>query len=94
MLEKKIEEKLIQIVEKKKGWCIKFLPFVITGFPDRIVLLPGAIIFFVELKAPDKKNNLSARQKFVRRKLEGLGFQYRVVYSLETLEEFKTEISR
>lgn len=71
----KIETKLKEIVEKKeKGLCIKLLPWVFTGLPDRMCLFPGGIIVFVETKSPGK--DLSPRQRWVRDKFVSLGFDY------------------
>lgn len=50
--ESRIESYLRTRVKSIGGLCIKFVP-VIAGMPDRIVLLPGGRVFFVELKAPD-----------------------------------------
>ena len=48
-----------------------------NGVPDRIVLLPGGRIAFVELKAPGK--NLRPLQLKRKRQLERLGFSVYVV---------------
>ena len=55
MLEKAIERKLVQAVKAQGGICPKFVSPGTDGMPDRIVLLPGGHIGFVEVKAPGKK---------------------------------------
>ena len=55
MLEKKIEQKLVKAVKKEGGLCLKFVSPGMDGMPDRIVLMPGGRIAFVEVKAPGKK---------------------------------------
>ena len=55
MLEKAIERKLVQAVKAQGGICPKFVSPGTGGMPDRIVLLPGGHIGFVEVKAPGKK---------------------------------------
>lgn len=55
MLEKDVEQRLVQSVKNAKGICMKFVSPGIDGVPDRLVLLPGRKIAFVELKAPGKK---------------------------------------
>ena len=54
MRENKIEAKLKQMVEKQGGIAPKFVSPGLSGMPDRLVLLPGGQIAFVEVKAPGK----------------------------------------
>lgn len=53
------------------GKAYKFVSPGNTGVPDRLVCLPGGVMFFVELKAPGRKPSpvQQARQK----ELEALG---------------------
>jgi hypothetical protein len=81
MNEKRIEKRLVDGVKRLGGIALKFWPISFSGFPDRIVLLPGGRINFVELKTTGK--TLRPRQKIVRRLLERLGFQ---VYKIDTIE--------
>ena len=76
MLEKEIESKLIKPVKGMGGLCLKFVTPGFTGVPDRIILLPGAHILFVETKKPGKKER--PRQTLVQGILRRLGFK---VYS-------------
>lgn len=77
MREKQIEKKLITEVKKCGGICPKWVSPGFDGVPDRIVLLPGMKIAFVEVKAPGEKPRplQLARHKFLRR----LGFQVYVL---------------
>lgn len=84
--EKKIEKYLTEEVEKLGGLCVKFPPLFFRGFPDRIVLLPGALIVFVELKAPGEKPTLI--QNKVHTRLRLLGFRVEVIDSKEEVESF------
>ena len=72
MREKELEKKLTLEVKKRGGLAVKFVSPGFDGMPDRIVLMPGGIIAFVEVKAPGKRPRLLqiARHKFLR----GLGF--------------------
>lgn len=54
------------------------------GVPDRIVLLPGARVVFVETKTLVGKK--SERQKFIHKKLAKLNFQVEVIRSAEEIE--------
>ena len=72
MREKELEKKLTLEVKKRGGLAVKFVSPGFDGMPDRIVLMPGGIIAFVEVKAPGKRPRplQIARHKFLR----GLGF--------------------
>lgn len=86
-LEKSLEEAGNREVAKRGGYAVKLVPWVDTGLPDRLYLLPGGVMWFVEWKAPGKADNLSARQKKWRDRLVALGFNYLVTDSLETFIE-------
>lgn len=90
-LEKDIERQLRRAVENRGGLCLKWVCPGWSGVPDRIVLLPGARIFFVETKRP-KGGKLSALQKKWREWITALGFPHRVIWNTEDLEKFKEEI--
>ena len=55
MREKVIEQKLVQAVKKAGGLAIKFTSPGLDGMPDRLVILPGGKMAFVEVKAPEMK---------------------------------------
>lgn len=76
MLERDIEKKLIRPVKDLGGLCLKFETPGFTGVPDRVILLPGPYILFVETKQPGKKER--ARQLYVHGLLRAMGF---TVYS-------------
>ena len=52
MREKTIEKKLADAVKGRGGLAPKFTSPGFDGMPDRIVLLPGGRMAFVEVKAP------------------------------------------
>lgn len=74
MTERDIERKLKRRLEESipTAKCLKFVSPGFSGVPDRIVLLPGGLVVFVELKHPGKVE--LKRQKFVQAKLRRLGF--------------------
>lgn len=86
--ESKLETKLKKRTEAEGGWCVKLLSNYITGLPDRLLLLPGGRVIFVEVKAPGKKPKRI--QGIIHKRLRGLGFQVEVVDSLETINEIFT----
>lgn len=96
-LERDIERKLRLLVEKYGGKCLKWVCPGWVGVPDRIILLPGGRIHFVETKRP-KGGRYSAVQDKWRDWLHGLGFSYRRIKDTEQLTLFELvlidEISR
>ena len=74
VLEKEIEAKLKAMIERHGGLCLKWVCPGWLGVPDRICLIPGGTVVFVELKRPDGKGRLGAMQKWWARKLSTLGF--------------------
>ena len=72
MREKEIEKKLALEVKKRGGLAVKFVSPGFDGMPDRILLMPGGKMAFVEVKAPGKRSRplQMARHKLLR----GLGF--------------------
>ena len=85
MREKTIETKLVQAVRAKGGLAPKFTSPGFDGVPDRLILLPGGKVAFIELKAPGKTPRpLQGRRK---RQLEALGFS---VYCIDRPEQIET----
>lgn len=76
MLERDIEKKLVRPIRDMGGRCLKFETPGFTGVPDRIILLPGEHVVFVETKQPGKKER--PRQEYVHGLLRAMGF---TVYS-------------
>ena len=78
MREKKIEAKLAEEVRQHGGLAPQFTSPGFDGMPDRIVLMPGGHMAFVEVKAPGKKPRplQAARHRLLR----DLGF---AVYVLD-----------
>jgi hypothetical protein len=87
-LEKEIERKLTVMVERHGGRCLKWVCPGWSGVPDRILLLPGGHVYFVETKRP-RGGRLSPLQRKWREWLTRLGFFSGVVWDdsdVETLE--------
>ena len=86
MLEKVIEAALVKRVKALGGMAEKFTSPNKRSVPDRIVTLPGGVIFFVELKAPGKlPTELQQRDHAARR---ALGCDVRVIDSIEGCNAF------
>ena len=92
MSEKLIEQKLVKAVKAAGGCCPKLVSPGTDGMPDRIVLMPGGRIGFVEVKAPGKK----PRQLQVKRheKLRALGFLVFVLDDPEQIPGILREVER
>lgn len=85
-LEKHIENKLKKEVEKKGGWCVKFVSPGTRGMPDRKIFMPGGAEYLVETKS--KTGVLTPIQKSAHKRLEKLGFKVWIVKNEETLKNF------
>lgn len=55
MLERTIERALVKHIEAAGGKAYKFVSPGTDGMPDRIIILPGGKVSFIELKAPGQK---------------------------------------
>ena len=83
MREKTIEEALVKAVKNAGGRCLKFTCPGFAGVLDRLMLLPGGKIAFIELKAPGKKPR--ALQIKRMKQLSALGFMCFVIDSKERI---------
>jgi hypothetical protein len=61
-----------------------------TGYPDRIFFLPGGRPVFIEFKRPG--GILSAKQRYQKKKLEGMGYPVFVAYSESQALHFVKEM--
>lgn len=84
MREKDIEHKLLTEVKSAGGLALKFVSPGFDGMPDRIVLLRGGKLGFVEVKAPGKHPR--PLQTARHRMLQKLGFNVYVIDSAEQIE--------
>ena len=77
MREKIIEAKLVDAVKRRGGLAPKLTSPGFDGMPDRIILMPGGHLAFVEVKAPGKKPRplQAARHRLLRE----LGFKVYVL---------------
>lgn len=87
--EKYIERALVKQVEALGGLCIKLLTNHFLGLPDRMVLLPGGKMLFVELKSTGQKPRKI--QTVVHSKLRVLGFTVLVIDNVEQVMELIKE---
>ena len=71
--EKEIEKELADSVKNAGGICPKLISPGMDGMPDRIVLMPGGKMGFVEVKAPGKRPRPLQMRR--HRHLRDLGFK-------------------
>lgn len=90
MSESAIEGRLKRAVKAAGGKCIKLPAIWYRGIPDRLVLLPGGRIWFIELKkakAPTTKQ-VKVHQSAWATFLRDYGFNYVRIVGRGQLEEF------
>lgn len=90
--EKRLEKKLREAVKKMGGQALKLYSMSVTGLPDRMVLMPGGRIWFVELKSEGAKPTPS--QESFHKKLRGLGFWVEVISTDEQLQDFLNHLNK
>ena len=90
MREKQIEQKLVRAVKTMGGLAPKFISPGMGGMPDRLVLLPGQRVAFVETKA--KGEVMRPLQIKRKRQLTRLGFRVYCVDNIGAIGEILNEI--
>ena len=90
--EREIEGRLRDGVKKLGGLCYKFVSPGNRGVPDRIVFLPGGVVYFVELKT--ETGRLSKIQRVQLKRMERLGVRVRVLYGLSEVNAFLSGIEK
>lgn len=85
-MEKQVEAKLVAGIKKRGGQAVKFVSPASVGWPDRLVLLPGGRVVFVELKT--SKGRLSKMQEHRLGQLRGLGMAVEVLHGDDEVKEF------
>ena len=83
--EKAIERYLVDEVKKLGGVCLKYSNQNMAGYPDRLILLPGAITIWVELKSKDK--HTTALQDIRLRTLNKLGYDTYICDNKEAIDK-------
>lgn len=83
--EKAIERYLVDEVKKLGGVCLKYSNQNMAGYPDRLILLPGAITIWVELKSKGK--HTTALQDIRLRALNKLGYDTYICDNKESIDK-------
>ena len=84
MLEKQIEAYLVKRVKALGGVAYKFTSPAHRGVADRIVCLPGGVVWFIELKT--EGGRLSPLQKVFADEMARLEQNYTCLWSKEDVD--------
>lgn len=83
MRESVIEAYLFRRVQRIGGLCLKFVSPGMVGVPDRVVILPGGEVFWIELKT--LTGVVSSVQKRCHARLRALMQEVKVIRSVEEI---------
>lgn len=87
-----IEKRLVSEVERRGGQCLKYFNPAKVGYPDRICLLPGGVLFWVEVKAPTK---IPRSIQLIRMdQLASLGQKVHVVDTFDAVDKLMEEYDK
>lgn len=75
--EKTLEKRFVKKIKENGGMAYKFTSPGCVGVPDRLVLMPGGKIFFIELKTQTGKLSISQERQI--KKIRELGFSVYIV---------------
>jgi hypothetical protein len=85
MREKQIEAALVRQVRAAGGLALKLISPGWAGIPDRLILLTGGRLLFVEVKAPGQKPRPLQLKRAAQ--LQALGFRVITVAATEAIQE-------
>ena len=88
--ESKIEEWLNGQIKELGGISYKFVSPMNPGVPDRIYLMPGGAVWFVELKT--EIGRLANIQKWQGKRIREMGCRYRVIKGMQQARDFVEEL--
>lgn len=88
MLEKNLQQKIMQFCKQNAILCVKVDSTSTRGWPDLLVLLPCGLVLFVELKTVT--GQLSKLQEFTHQQIKSKKGK---VYVIRELQEFKELIA-
>ena len=90
MLEKEIERRMCELIKKRGGLTYKFKSPNSPGVPDRIVITPVGVVWFVELK--NSVGRVAGIQKWQLSELEKRGANVRVLCGWDAAKDFVEEV--
>ena len=90
-MERDIERYLVKRVKDLGGVAYKFVSPAHRGVADRLVVLPGGRVWFVEVKAPTGR--LSTLQKIFFDEMQALGQNIAIVWCNEDVDDLIKEMT-
>ena len=87
--ERDVEAYLRRKVEMAGGAAFKFVAPGNNGVPDRIVILPGGRVYFVEMKT--RGGTLSGIQRLQQERIRKRGCEVRTIWTRAQVDEFMQE---
>ena len=90
MRERDIEKWLRHQIESMGGLGFKFSSPGNDGVPDRLAVLPGGAIYFIELKTD--RGRLTPIQRWQQDRLRQLGVNVAVIKGMDEAAEFIEEV--
>ncbi|MBQ9249901.1 MAG: VRR-NUC domain-containing protein [Oscillospiraceae bacterium] len=90
MRERDIEKWLRHQIEVMGGQAFKFTSPGNDGVPDRLAVLPGGLIYFIELKTD--RGRLTPLQTWQQDRLDALGCQVRTIRGMDEARAFIEEV--
>ncbi len=90
--ESAIERKFVTLVNNCGGLARKFVSPNQRGVPDRIVIWPGGVVHFVELKTRNGK--LSKLQESEQKKLTERGCTVLTLYGLDGVHQYLNSVEQ
>lgn len=92
MQEKTVEEYLIKrVAAQLHGKAMKWVSPGNSGVPDRLVIVPGGRVYFVELKAPGKRPR--KLQEYVHKQIREMGCVVLTIDTKEKVDSFIKAVS-
>jgi len=92
MRERTVENHLINGLKSIGLPCVKFIPDLLKGMPDRMILLPDGKVLWVELKT--NGGRLEPIQELRHKWLRSIGHDVSVVWSTEEADALIEEIKK
>ena len=86
MLEKEVEAYLVRRIKERGGVAYKFTSPAHRGVADRLIVLPGGQVWFVEVKT--ETGRLSKLQEVFRSEINTLGGNYICVYGNKEVDQW------
>lgn len=90
MRERDIEQWLRRQIESMGGQAFKFTSPGNDGVPDRLAILPGGLIYFIELKT--NRGRLTRLQVWQQNRLTALGCRVRTIKGKAEAEALIEEV--